>query len=338
MDPPALCKRLCEISVTDHEPELADVDAVGAELDGLERRGIGRGGVLSSVETAPSGRPEAIRLTVCGSAVKLSATMTGGAPGAWRIQLSTLVLSASSKVSSPSAKAGLVFLRRISALYQAKSEFGSDFSALTLIGGVCWAERAARDSRRRGEAGVRAGVPLHGRALAVAAFFFGPAGDADGILHIFFARGRRGLHADFVAVVEERGAATGKEHGRDHALDIRVVNAVAVARVEARIVVVVEDQQRNVAVEIGLGIVKLGAERGHIELVDEADLRVHGQLELGMLGGAVLLGQLGDVGQVGFADEHARAGKLVGVELVGVGAHLRHDGMHAGQIVGARCR
>ena len=37
-----------------------------------------------------------------------------------------------------------------------------------------------------------------------------------------------------------------------------------------------------------------------------------GKWNSGLAERAVLLGQLGDVGQVGFADEHARAGKLFG--------------------------
>jgi len=49
---------------------------------------------------------------------------------------------------------------------------------------------------------------------------------------------------------------------------------------------------------------------------------------------AVLLGQFGDVGQIGFADQHACAGKLVGAEGVGGGAHLLHHGVGAGQVVG----
>ncbi len=63
--------------------------------------------------------------------------------------------------------------------------------------------------------------------------------------------------------------------------------------------------------------VKLGTEGRHIELVDEAHLRVHGQLELGLVRGSILLGQLGDVGQIRFADQHPRTGKLVGIESIG---------------------
>ena len=90
------------------------------------------------------------------------------------------------------------------------------------------------------------GHPLHGSALAVTALLFGPAGQANGIFHVLLVRGRRGLHPDFVAVVEERGTAVGKQDGGDDALDVGVMHAVAVAGIEARIVVIVEDDQRNV--------------------------------------------------------------------------------------------
>src|SRR5450631_2109961 len=74
-----------------------------------------------------------VRLTVCGSAVKLTATTTGGAPGARRIQLSTLLLAVSSVVSKQTAKAGLVFLSWIRFRYQPSNELGSAFSACTLM-------------------------------------------------------------------------------------------------------------------------------------------------------------------------------------------------------------
>ena len=59
------------------------------------------------------------------------------------------------------------------------------------------------------------GVPLHGGALAVAAFFFGPAGDADGVFYVFAAGGGGGGHADLFAVVHEGGGAGGEEDGGD---------------------------------------------------------------------------------------------------------------------------
>ena len=93
---------------------------------------------------------------------------------------------------------------------------------------------------------------MHRRALAVASSFLGPAGDANWVFNILLARGRSRLHADLVAVVEERRAAAGEEDGGDDALDVGVVDAVAVAHVDA-----------------------LAAELGHVELVDHADLGVH---------------------------------------------------------------
>ena len=90
------------------------------------------------------------------------------------------------------------------------------------------------------------GRPLHGSALAVAAFFLGPAGDADGVVDVFLARGGVGGHADLRAVVDERGGARGVEDGGDEFGDAEFVvggGAVAEAVPGAGVVVVVEDEQ-----------------------------------------------------------------------------------------------
>ena len=80
------------------------------------------------------------------------------------------------------------------------------------------------------EAGLRVGgVPLHGGALAVAAFFFGPAGDADGVFYILATGGSGRGHADLFAVVHEGGGASGEEDGGDDFGDGFVVDAVAEA-------------------------------------------------------------------------------------------------------------
>ncbi len=132
------------------------------------------------------------------------------------------------------------------------------------------------------------------------------------------ARWRGGLHPCFVAVVEEGCATTGEEDGRDHALNVGVVYAVAVAGIDARIVVVVEDEQRSMAVEgDSSASVSLARNASASMLVDEAQLRIHGQLELRLAGRSVLLLEFTDIRQVSFANEDARAGKLVRVEFVG---------------------
>src|ERR1039458_8242200 len=95
--------------------------------------------------------------------------------------------------------------------------------------------------------------PLHGRALAIAAFLLGPAGDADGVADVFLAGGGVGGHADLGAVVGESGGAGGVEDGGDEAGDERVVRtAVAEAVPTAGVVVVVEDEQGLVGVQFGL--------------------------------------------------------------------------------------
>src|SRR6185437_17159702 len=77
--------------------------------------------------------PDAVRSTVCGSAVKFNATMTGGAPGALRSQLKTFVFSVSSIVLAPRASATFDFLSRMRVRYQARSELGSFSSVCTLM-------------------------------------------------------------------------------------------------------------------------------------------------------------------------------------------------------------
>ena len=94
-----------------------------------------------------------------------------------------------------------------------------------------------------GEAGLRAGGPLHGGALAVAALFLGPAGDADGIFYVFLAGGIGGGHADICAVVGEGGGFAGEEDGGDDLRDFDVVGAVAEARDGAWVVVIIEDDE-----------------------------------------------------------------------------------------------
>ena len=99
---------------------------------------------------------------------------------------------------------------------------------------------------------------------------------------------------------------------------------------------IVKDEQRRVAVEAGLGVHEPGAELGHIQYVEHAQLCVHGQLKLWLLRAPILLGQRGDVRHVGFADQHPRAGKAGGAKCVRRRAHLLHDRVDAGQEFGFR--
>ncbi len=112
------------------------------------------------------------------------------------------------------------------------------------------------------------------------------------------------------------------------------MDAVAVARIEARIVVVVEDQQRRVAVELRLQRRSdLARKVATSSLLMKPTWVSIGSWNSGLIGRAVLLCQLGDVGQIGFADEDTRAGEFIGVEFVRVGAHLLHHGWTPGRLL-----
>ncbi len=87
------------------------------------------------------------------------------------------------------------------------------------------------------------------------------------------------------------------------------MDAVAVARVETRVIVIVKDQQRLIVVDLGLGFVDPLAEFRDIQLVDHAHLEVHGQLQFVVLE-AIAAAQVGDVAEIGLADQNP-AGKLV---------------------------
>src|ERR1700677_1274539 len=96
---------------------------------------------------------------------------------------------------------------------------------------------------RVAEACIFRAVPLHRSALAVTAFFFWPAGDADGVLYVFASCRRGGNHAEFLAFPHESGGATGEENGGEDAGDLLVVNAVSVALPGTDVVMVVEDEE-----------------------------------------------------------------------------------------------
>ena len=112
------------------------------------------------------------------------------------------------------------------------------------------------------------------------------------------------------------------------------MHAVAIARVNARVVVIVKEQQRDVNTEMRLRIDQLLPELRHTQLVDHAHLSVHRQVKLGLIRRSVHLDQLADVGQVCFADEEARAGKFAGSEFVRFATHLLNNFVQAGLVVG----
>ena len=99
----------------------------------------------------------------------------------------------------------------------------------------------------------------------------------------------------------------------------------------AAIVVIVEDEERRVAIEMGFGVVEEPAEIDGGNAIHETELRVHGELQLVVVC-AVHLRQVLDAVDVGFADEHA-AGKLVG-DLAQLAQHI----VNLRQIVGVLAR
>ena len=82
------------------------------------------------------------------------------------------------------------------------------------------------------------------------------------------------------------------------------MDAVAIASVDAWIIVVIKDQQRLVVVDLGLDLVDVLAEFPDVELVDRTHLKVHGQLDLVVID-AIRAAQVGDIGKICLADEHA---------------------------------
>src|SRR5579862_5037841 len=68
--------------------------------------------------------------------------------------------------------------------------------------------------------------PLHGRAFAIATLLLGPAGYADGVLHILFARGSGCGHADLCSIVGQRRGAAGKQDSGETLRDFSIVHTV----------------------------------------------------------------------------------------------------------------
>jgi hypothetical protein len=73
---------------------------------------------------------------------------------------------------------------------------------------------------------------------------------------------------------------------------------------------VVKHQQWLIVIDVVLHLVDALAERVHVQLVQEADLHVHRQLQLVVIFAVPLL-QLLNVRKICFADQHAIAGKAV---------------------------
>ncbi len=141
-----------------------------------------------------------------------------------------------------------------------------------------------------------------------------------------------GDHADLVAVVHLRRGARGEEQSRHHAGDARlhrgVVDADAVAVPEAVLIVVAEEEVWLAVGGIVLDLVEELAKFRGVEFVDVGYLEVHGELDLVVVL-AVHLGELEDVGFVGFADEDGVAGIFVD-DL----AHLAQHVVNFGEVVG----
>ena len=131
-------------------------------------------------------------------------------------------------------------------------------------------------------------------------------------------------------------AAAGQQDGRNYALNFEVVCAVAVALVDSRVIVIVEEQQWNVRFEMRLRVDEPLPERRHIELVDHGHLRVHRQMKLRLVQRSIHFLQLADVGKIGFADEDARAWKLARIKLVCFRTHLLHHFVQARLVVSLR--
>ena len=106
------------------------------------------------------------------------------------------------------------------------------------------------------------------------------------------------------------------------------MHAVAVAVPGAVLIVIVEEKVRLAAGGIVFDLVDQFAEAGGGKLVDVGDLKIHGQLDFVELA-AVHLGEFGDVGLVGFADEHGIAGIFID-HL----PHLAQYFVHFRQVVG----
>src|SRR5262249_55831602 len=88
------------------------------------------------------------------------------------------------------------------------------------------------------EAGIGVGIPLHGRALAVAAVVARPVAAPDWIFPLRLGLGIVVLHADFFAVIHD-GRAAQCEHERRHQLgDLVVVLTVGVAGVMTHAVMI----------------------------------------------------------------------------------------------------
>src|SRR5580693_4319735 len=102
---------------------------------------------------------------------------------------------------------------------------------LQLVGNVVLLVRDRNRQRWNpgGEARIGSIVPLHRRALAVAALFTRPVGSPDRVLHVLPALGIVVLHSNLFAVVHN-GRAAQREIHRGHVLgDLIVVFSIAVS-------------------------------------------------------------------------------------------------------------
>ena len=151
------------------------------------------------------------------------------------------------------------------------------------------------------ESGVGLGVPLHRGALAIAAFFFGPAQLSHRILYVFRTFGIVVFHSNLFAVVHDGGAAQGQVERCHQFRDLVVVLAVAVAVVHATNIMVADDVHRPTA-----GVVDpldLLAEIGGRQFVDGGEHEVHGHVHFIVVLSVIFL-ELLDVAGPSFANQH----------------------------------
>src|SRR2546423_7428009 len=92
-----------------------------------------------------------------------------------------------------------------------------------------------------GEAGIGTVIPLHGRALAIAALLLRPTASSDRIFDFVASLRVVILHADLFAVVHD-GRAAQREQQRGHqSCNLIIVLAIAIAIVVPHLVVIAKD-------------------------------------------------------------------------------------------------
>ena len=156
------------------------------------------------------------------------------------------------------------------------------------------------------KAGVGVVIPLHGRALTIAALLLRPAQLPDGVFHLVTAFRIIVLHADLFTVVHDGRAAQRQEHGGHQFCDGIIMLAVTVAIVVPHLVVIAEHPHRPAVLGILIPLGDLLAEFRRRQLVHFGEEKVHGKLQLVEIR-PVEFRQFGHIVRPGFADQHAIA-------------------------------